>query len=405
MNATPLPLRRRVALALTALGFLLSTLFAAATIAVTEDYEYVIANEILRGQAEDYSLRLSNGLPAQLPRTHRLSGYVRADVPARYAGFPLGVHEDEADDSVHVGVFDTSAGRLYFTIDLSDIEALEVHLSWGVVGMVVFGTLLAGLVGWHFAGTALKPLGRFAQAVDALPVEPRITELRAQTSADELGRLAGAIDDYQRRLVAADAHEQAFFADASHELRTPIAVVQGAAEVMLDDVDADTDPRRIERLRRLDRGVREMTDLVEILLVVARRRPLQPEDVDAMALLREAIDPLRANPTAPDAEIAASGTLRLPRREASLLLRHVVDRLGWPASGGALSVRLAGDRLEIAVDGRDDAATATRRSDTGSAGALAQRRAQRLGWRIEHASAAGIAFVLAGDAMDQGQPG
>ena len=175
MNATPLPLRRRVALALTALGFLLSTLFAAATIAVTEDYEYVIANEILRGQAEDYSLRLSNGLPAQLPRTHRLSGYVRADVPARYAGFPLGVHEDEADDSVHVGVFDTSAGRLYFTIDLSDIEALEVHLSWGVVGMVVFGTLLAGLVGWHFAGTALKPLGRFAQAVDALPVEPRFS--------------------------------------------------------------------------------------------------------------------------------------------------------------------------------------------------------------------------------------
>ena len=32
--------------------------------------------------------------------------------------------------------------------------------------------------------------------------------------------------------------------------------------------------RRIERLRRLDRGVREMTDLVEILLVVARRRVL-----------------------------------------------------------------------------------------------------------------------------------
>ena len=64
--STPLPLRRRVALALTALGFLLSALFAAATIAVTEDYEHVLASEILRGQAEDYGLRLSNGLPAQL---------------------------------------------------------------------------------------------------------------------------------------------------------------------------------------------------------------------------------------------------------------------------------------------------------------------------------------------------
>ena len=66
--STPLPLRRRVALALTALGFLLSALFAAATIAVTEDYEHVLASEILRGQAEDYGLRLSNGLPAQLPK-------------------------------------------------------------------------------------------------------------------------------------------------------------------------------------------------------------------------------------------------------------------------------------------------------------------------------------------------
>ena len=123
--STPLPLRRRVALALTALGFLLSALFAATTIAVTEDYEHVLASEILRGQAEDYGLRLSNGLPAQLPKTHRLSGYARADVPPHYARLAPGVHEDATADGMHIGVFDTSAGRLYFTIDLSDIEALE----------------------------------------------------------------------------------------------------------------------------------------------------------------------------------------------------------------------------------------------------------------------------------------
>ena len=73
-------------LALTLLGFLLSTLFAAATLKVTEDYEYVVATELLRGQAEDYGLRLANGLPAQLPRTQRLSGYTRADVPPLLVG-------------------------------------------------------------------------------------------------------------------------------------------------------------------------------------------------------------------------------------------------------------------------------------------------------------------------------
>ena len=395
----PLPLRRRVTLALTVLGFLLSALFAAATYWMVEDYEYVLATEILHGQAEDYGLRLSNGLPAQLPKTHRLSGYVQADVPAHYARFPPGVHEDADNDSVHVGVFDTSAGRLYFTIDLSDIEALEVHLSWVLAGVVIVGTLLAGLLGWHFAGTALKPLRRLAGAVDALPVEPLASDLRALASNDELGRLAGAIDDYQRRLVDADAREQAFFADASHELRTPISIVQGATEVMLDDVDPGTDPRRIERLHRLERGVREMTDLVEMLLVVARRRALDVAHVDAAALLREAIAPLRTQAGTAAVEIVAAGRLHVPQREALLLLRHAVDRLGWPASGEALSLRLEGNLLQIATHGHEDAPVSPRRSDSGGPGALAQRLAHRLDWRIAEATPRRLRMELPASAI------
>ncbi|HTL14990.1 MAG TPA: hypothetical protein VL251_07825, partial [Thermomonas sp.] len=67
----PMPLRRRFALLATLLGFLLSTLAAGTVGWLSEDYEYILANEILRGQAEDYGLRLANGLPAQLPRTQR----------------------------------------------------------------------------------------------------------------------------------------------------------------------------------------------------------------------------------------------------------------------------------------------------------------------------------------------
>jgi hypothetical protein len=77
-------LRRRVTLACAALGFVMSLLFAIAVVAITEDYEHVLASEILRGQAEDYSLRIANGLPVELPRTQRLSGYL-AKPPPRYA--------------------------------------------------------------------------------------------------------------------------------------------------------------------------------------------------------------------------------------------------------------------------------------------------------------------------------
>lgn len=390
MSKPPLPMRRRVALALTALGFLLSALFTVAAIAVTEDYEHVLSNEILRGQAEDYSLRLSNHLPAQLPRTHRLSGYSRIDVPARYLRLPPGVSEDASTEGVHVGVFDTSAGRLWFVVDLSDIEALELRLRWLLAGIVLLGTLLAGIVGWYLAGAALKPLGRLAREVDALPVAPRITELRKHASADELGHLAAAIDDYQRRLVEADAHEQAFFADASHELRTPISIVQGAAEVMLDDAESETDPRRIDRLRRLERGVREMTDLTEMLLEVARRRPLQAEPLQAAAFLRDIAASLDADAAV---EIDAPGTLHAPPRSAALLLRHAIGKLGWPASGEHLRLRFDGHVLVLETRAADATSTPPR-SDAGGAGALATQLARRIGWRHAPSSPGCVRFEL-----------
>ena len=256
--STPMPLRARFTLLATLLGLLVSGLAAATTILMVEEYEYVIATEILRGQAEDYGLRLANGMPADLPKTQRLRGYRIDDpeLPPAYSTYPAGVREDTSNHDAHVGVFETSAGRLVFVIDLGDIEALETLLRILVSALVVIGTGLAGGLGWLLSGRALKPLRTLAESVEGLPVEPRRTRLAEGVSADDLGRLAGAIDAYQGRLVEADAHEQAFFADASHELRTPIAVVQGATEVMLDDVGSETDPRRIERLRRLDRGVR-----------------------------------------------------------------------------------------------------------------------------------------------------
>ena len=379
--ANPISLRRRVMLASVALGLVLSLLFAAAVVAVTEDYEHILASEILHGQAEDYSLRLANHLPAQLPQTHRLSGY-RADTPARYVAYAPGVHEDPDSDGIHVGVFDTSAGRLVFVVDLSDIEQLERHLNLFLAAMVLLGTAIAGWLGWMFAGAALAPVARLASAVDALPAQPAPTALEAGVSHDELGRLARAIDAYQQRLVDADAHEQAFFADASHELRTPLAVVQGAAEVLLDDPDADR--AQAVRLQRLERGVQELGDLLETMLNLARRTPLQLESVDAAAFLQEVAGSLASADRPCAIAIDAQGTLHLPRREALLLLRGLLRRMVVPGTQGSLTLRQRDQRIHIRMDNEDaDAARSARRSDTGRAAVLVDRLAQRMGWRIE----------------------
>ena len=384
-------LRRRVTLASLALGFVLSLLFAGAVNVVVEDYEYILASELLHGQADDYSLRIANHLPARLPQTHRLSGFRAGDAP-RYAGFPPGVHEDPRNEDMHVGVFDTSAGRLVFVMDLSDIEQLERHLNLLLAAVVVLGTAIAGWLGWMFAGAALAPVARLAGAVEALPTRPAPTSLEANVSHDELGRLARAIDAYQQRLVEADAHEQAFFADASHELRTPLAVVQGVAEVLLDDPDADR--AQAARLQRLERGVQELGDLLETMLNLARRTPLQAETVDAAAFLWEAAGSLATADRPCAIAIDAQGTLHLPRREAQLLLRGLMRRMVVPGTQGSLTLHQRDQRIDIRVDSDDPGASVTaQRSDTGRAAALVDRLAQRMGWRIE-GDAGGVTLHL-----------
>ena len=393
----PMPLRRRFTLLATVMGFLLSALSAATIAFVAEDYEYVIATEIMQGQAEDYGLRMANGLPAELPRTQRLSGY-RIDapeLPRAYATYPPGVREDPDHEDIHVGVFDTAAGRLVFTIDLGDIEALEKHLHAFIAAMIVLGTLLAGWMGWLFSGLALKPLRRLAEGVDALPVQPQASTLAAGTSPDELGRLAGAIDAYQARLLAADAREQAFFADASHELRTPLTVVQGVTDVLLDDPPGN--PAQAARLQRLERGVRDMRHLLDAMLSAARRTPLQAEAIPARALLEEATGIALAGKPGIASTIEASGTLHAPRREALLLLAGLARRLAQPHSVGELRLQLHEDRIDLRFIAANDtlASPATHaRADTASGSALLDRLAARLGWRVAFDSPASIAIRL-----------
>lgn len=398
MTARPLPLRRRVALAYTLLGFVLSLLFAGATAFIAEDYELIIIDEILRGQAEDYGLRIAADPSTPLPQTHRLSGYLRrkdgsGNVPPEFAKLSPGIHEssNEDVDGIHVGVFDSDQGRFFFVMDLRDIERVERDLAWFLAAVIVLGTGIAGWLGWIFAGRTLVPVRKLAQAVDAMPPRPQSSHLAETVSDDELGKLAAAIDRYQSRLLEADTNERRLYADASHELRTPIAVVRASAEVLLDDPNAS--PYARQRLNRLDRGMRELGDLLDVLLDLARRRELQVEDVDVAGLLQEVASAFV--PAGGDIEqrieIDAAATLRIPRRESLLLLRSVIRRVLPPEIPGTLSLRYADSTFRMTFNDENEdedtrtnpVASLSERSDRGLGLTLIGRLAAQLGWEID----------------------
>ncbi|MEO8459567.1 MAG: HAMP domain-containing sensor histidine kinase [Dokdonella sp.] len=391
-----MPLRWRATLAFTVLGALLSLLFANAIDYIADDYESVLVEEILRGQADDYSSRLATDPATVLPQTHRLSGYLRrADgsgkVPAELRDLAPGFHESsrEDQDGIHYGVFDTAVGRFYFVVDLRDIEKIENHLEWFSIAVIVLGTLLSGWLGWLLAGMTVAPVRRLSAAVESLPTTPQPSTLADAAGRDELGLLAQAIDSYQARLVEADSSERRFFADASHELRTPLAVVRGAIDVMLDDPATPVATGR--RLHRLNRGMHALTDLIDMLLGLARRQQPLIAETEMHALLSEAAASIASESDLRKlhVSITAEGSVAVPRREALLLLRNVLRRLLLINTDGTLAMRYENSRIELTVTTAAEPTsiatptTPLQRNDLATGVGLVGRLAAQINWDIE----------------------
>lgn len=392
-----LPLRRRMLLAFTALGFILSLLFAAAVPLVLERYEHVMADEILRSRSADLAQRLAENPAAQPVSTRRVHAWLqRRDgsgdaIPLQLQGMSAGTHEIESvevdDEFVHIE--DLPQGRLYLMTRLDEVEVAEHHVLIFLLLVITLGTAVSGWLGWLLAGATVAPVRELAAAVHALPTQPQATQLAQTAADDELGQLAQAIDAYQQRLVQAEEHERAFFADASHELRTPIAVVRGATEVLLDEPQLAAGMRR--RLQRLERGVAELTDLLDVLLRLARRRPLQRESVDIDELLQESVQALNDSASRTLRIDVDDATQILPREETLLVLTGLLRRLVPPESSGELRLRAGAGFLELhyrqsgvsSSAGSCNAVSGKGSGDSGLVPTLVRRLIERLDWTLE----------------------
>ncbi len=373
----------------------MSGLFAWTVHFITEDYEGLLVQEILRSQANDYSARLRVEPDSILPRSSRLSGYVRrrdgsGEVPDALAALAAGAYEIDrpGQEELHAAVFDTDAGRLYFTIDLQDIERLEAHMVWTLAGIVVLGTLFSAWLGWLLSSSVVKPVRRLADAVDQLSTRHERTAFAATLPRDSLGRLGQAIDDYQSRLVASEEAERVFFADASHELRTPIAVVRGATELLIED--GQDLPALLPRLNRLDRGVRQLSELLDALLGVARHKTGPMDTVDQLQWLEACLRRADAiGDGTVELEVSGDSAYRaLPTHEGALVLSGMARQLAPAGAVGILQATIRGDALTLQLldasrkPATDDAAP-TARSDRGFGMTLVGRLANQIGWTLQ----------------------
>jgi two-component system OmpR family sensor kinase len=114
---------------------------------------------------------------------------------------------------------------------------------------------------------------------------------------DELGYLAATLNGLLERLQHAFESQRRFMADASHELRTPIAIIQGEADVALARNDRSAADYR-ESIEVMHRAARKLTRIVQNLFLLARRDegayPISPSRFYAGEVVGDCVRGLRS---------------------------------------------------------------------------------------------------------------
>lgn len=133
----------------------------------------------------------------------------------------------------------------------------------------LLGGVGAVFIGYTVTRRTLKPIKLLTDTARNLSVSELGKRLEIEGPEDELTDLARTFNSMLERLEDAFKHQQQFVSDASHELRTPISVIQGYIN-LLDRWGKNEPEVRDEAIESIKKEVENMNSLVESLLFLAR---------------------------------------------------------------------------------------------------------------------------------------
>ena len=202
------------------------------------------------------------------------------------------------------------------------------------------------VVGWVVAGRVLAPIGRITGVAREIQATDLSRRIRLQGPNDELKQLADTFDAMLARIDAAFAAQQQFLADASHELRNPLAIIRTNADLALTDKDPQVDELR-QAVVVVKRASDRMARLVDDLLALARRESptFAIEQVDLGRAVSEASEeflaPAEARGIVLDRAVAPGVVVM---GDADALKRAVANLLE-----NAVRLAPSGSRIRLAV--------------------------------------------------------
>ncbi len=249
---------------------------------------------------------------------------------------------------------------------------------------VIVVLALAIVAGIRVFGSAVRPLAEIARATERLADGEPGVRVPVRGPRPVRG-LASSFNTMAERLDHSRDDRRAMLADITHELRTPITVVQGGLEAMLDGVHPYDEDHVAPLLAETVVMGRLLDDLRTLSLADAGALTLHREPADLTAIAREVASVQKAVAGAKGVELVVAGDARLvadvdPVRIREIVTNLVANALRHTPAGGRVEVDVrpaAGDALITVRDTGEGIPTEDlarvfdryqRRADTGGSG-------------------------------------
>jgi two-component system OmpR family sensor kinase len=222
------------------------------------------------------------------------------------------------------------------------------------VALVTFG-----LAAWWLVRNALVPVDRMRAKAEKIGIDHLHERLAAPHPTDELGQLASTLNAMLDRLEGGVAAKRQLIADASHELRAPLAAMR--AELDISIRDAERTPAERETLESVREDVSRMSLTVDNLLALASadegRLELLRSRIDLLQTVETAARPLRALADAKDIRLRIDGEPYVveadPQWLHQALTNMIENAIKFTPRGGEVTASTWSEHGELGVSVAD----------------------------------------------------
>ena len=328
--------------------------------------ENLLITRALEDEANYYWKLLESEPDTPAPNTLNLTGYLALagrtqDMPAELSTLTEGHHDLPTDADVKLAYVTTrGADRLVLVFEGTQVRKLSILFGLAPLGLVLCVVYLSAWWSYRATRRAVSPVEWLARQVNAIDPErpdPRAFKLDGMVRApdSEILDLANALAGLTGRVNDLLDRERNFTRDASHELRSPLTVINMAATLLLSERELDTKARAsVERIRR---AAKDMGDLVEAFLLLARESELglEFEPVCVNDAIAEEIERARLLVQGRNIEVRVVEDTRLLVRSTDKVVSSIIGNLLRNAidytEEGEVLVRISAGSVEVCDSG------------------------------------------------------